>query len=229
MKVGALFSGGKDSVYALYWALNQAWDVRVLVTLAPKTSESWMFHYPNIWITKLQSESLGISHIFVETGGEEEKEIEDLERALEEAKREYEVEGIISGALASEYQRTRIERVCHRLNLKSFMPLWHKDQSMLLRDIIRAGFNVIITGVSAYGLDESWLGKSLDKSSIDELERLKKKYGIWPGGEGGEFETLVLDGPIFKRPIVIDKCEKVWEGDRGIFVIESAHLGDSKW
>ncbi len=223
MQVGSLFSGGKDSVYAVYWAINQAWDVKVLVSLIPKSSESWMFHFPNAWLTELQAESLGIPYIKVETSGEKEKELEDLETALRKAK-EYGIKGIISGALASEYQRTRIETVCHRLNLKSFMPLWHKNQVELLRDVVRAGFEVIITGVSAYGLDKSWLGRRLDEQMVRELERLQEKYGVWAGGEGGEFETLVLDGPIFKKRLVIDEIDKVWEGNRGILVVKKAHL-----
>ncbi len=224
MKVGSLFSGGKDSVYAIYWTLNQAWDISVLITLSPKRTDSWMFHYPNTWITKLQSKALGIPQIMIETEGEKEKELDDLSKALSKAKKEYGIEGIVSGALSSEYQRTRIERVCHRLNLKSFTPLWHKDQVMLLKSMVRAGFEIIITSVSAYGLDKNWLGRIIDYKTINDLESLYKKYGVWPGGEGGEFETLVTNGPIFKKRIVIDNYERIWKGESGILIIKSAHL-----
>ena len=223
MKIAALFSGGKDSVYALYWAINQAWDARVLVNISPETQDSWMFHFPNSWITKLQSKSIGIPLITRRTTGKKEEELHDLELALNEAKK-YNITGIISGALASEYQKTRIETVCHKLNLKSFSPLWHKNQIMLLKEMVRAGFEIVITSVSAYGMTKEWLGSRIDYEMIKKLEKMASKYGIWPAGEGGEFETLVLDGPIFKKRIIIDESKIHWEKDRGILEITSAHL-----
>ncbi len=226
MKVSSLFSGGKDSVYAVYWAINQAWEVETLVNIIPKRDDSWMFHYPNAWISKLQAEAMGIPIISVETEGDKETEIGDMEKALRLAKENYKVGGVISGALASEYQRIRIETVCHKLGLKSFTPLWHKNQIQLLNDIVSAGFDVIITSVSAFGLDESWLGRKLDKNAVSQLERLQEKYGIWPAGEGGEFETLVLDGPIFKKRIVIDESINEWRGNSGVMLVKMAHLAE---
>ena len=137
---------------------------------------------------------------------------------------EIEIDGVISGALASEYQRTRIEKVCYDLNIKSFTPIWHKNQELILRNLINAGFKIIVVGVFAQGFDETWLGRSIDESCIDELVKIQKKYGINIAGEGGEFETLVLDGPIFKKKLVLDEVSKEWKRDSGILKVIKSHL-----
>ncbi len=218
MRVVALVSGGKDSIYAMYWALNQGWEIPCMISVEPKSDESWMFHYPNVWLTKLQAEAMGIRQVYIKTLGEKEKELDDLEKALANAKKEYNVIGVLSGAVASEYQRTRLERVAYNAGLKNFNPLWHKDQARLVKDVIRAGFDVVIAGVSAEGLGKELIGKKLDEF----LNNIGKS--ISPVGEGGEFETLVLDGPIFHKKIVIDDYEIIWDKGRGYLKVDKARL-----
>ncbi len=220
MKVAALFSGGKDSVYAIYIAQQWGWKVTNLITLEPEKKDSWMFHSINIQITELIAEAINIPIIKKYTKGEKEKELADLENIL----KDLEIDGVISGAIASEYQRTRIEKICHQLKLKSFTPLWHKDQNLILNDLYNAGFNIIIVGVFAQGLDKTWLGRKIDEKSIDELKRIKKKYMLNEAGEGGEFESLVLDGPIFKNKLFLDKTAIEWKRDNGILKVIKAHI-----
>jgi diphthine-ammonia ligase len=157
-----------------------------------------------------------------DTSAEKETELEDLTEVLQSL----EIDGVISGAIASEYQRTRIERVCDRLGIKSFTPLWHKNQELLLRDQINAGFHIIIVGVFAEGFDETWLGRTIDRAAIDELVHLHEKHGINIAGEGGEYETLVLSGPVFSKKLVIDESIKQWNRDSGTFQVKTAHLQD---
>jgi diphthine-ammonia ligase len=220
MKVASLFSGGKDSVYSIYVAQQWGWDITHLVTLEPEQKDSWMFHSVNIGLTTFLSTALGIPLIRKQTSGEKETELNELKDVLINLN----IDGVISGAIASEYQRTRIEQICHELNLKSFTPLWHKNQEMLLRDMVSAGFSVLIVGVFAHGFDESWLGKPLNEQTIDELLKIHEKYQINLAGEGGEFETLVLDGPIFSQKLVIDQAKVEWKRDHGIYQITKAHL-----
>jgi diphthine-ammonia ligase len=220
MKVAALFSGGKDSVFAVYIATQYGWDITTLVTLFPEQSDSWMFHSINITQTDLIAKALGIPLVKKKTRAEKETELSDLQQLLENL----DIDGVISGAIASEYQRTRIERVCDDLGLKSFTPLWHKNQEHLLRDQIQAGFHIIIVSVSADGFDETWLGKTIDAATLNALVRLRKTHGINIAGEGGEYETLVLSGPLFSQKIIIDSAEKHWERDSGVFVVQKSHL-----
>ena len=212
MKIAVLFSGGKDSCYAVYWALSQAWEVQCLLSMIPGKPDSYMFHYPNIQLVDKQAKLIGIPILKKTTKAEEEKELEDLEKLLQKAKKEYGLEGVVSGAVASEYQRTRIERVCHKLGLKSFIPLWHKNQEQLLREEVKAGFEIIVVGVYAEGLDDTWLGRKIDEKTVDELAKNKLLSTI---GEGGEFETFVVNGPIFKEKMKITEKQKQWDGTRG--------------
>ncbi|HWR27184.1 MAG TPA: diphthine--ammonia ligase [Candidatus Thermoplasmatota archaeon] len=220
MRVAALFSGGKDSIFAVYITQQYGWEVSHLVSLLPKKPDSWMFHSINIHLTDLQAKSIGIPLVKRATAAEKEAELEDLTQAVQDL----EIDGVVSGAIASEYQRTRIEKVCDNLGLKSFSPLWHKNQELLLRDQVKAGFHIIIVGVFAEGFDETWLGRTLDEETIDALVSLQKKQGINIAGEGGEYETLVLSGPMFSKRLIIDESGKEWNRDSGVFQVKQAHL-----
>ncbi len=220
MRVAALFSGGKDSVFALYIAQQYGWEVTHLVTLLPDKSDSWMFHSINTQHTGMLAQALGVPLVKRTTAAEKETELLDLQKILQEL----EIDGVISGAIASEYQRTRIEKICDELGIKSFTPLWHKNQALLLRDQVNAGFHIIIVGVFAEGFTESWLGRTIDKATIETLEQLNQSHGINIAGEGGEYETLVLSGPLFSRRLVIDESVKEWNRDSGVLQVKKAHL-----
>ncbi|RLF40319.1 MAG: TIGR00289 family protein [Thermoplasmata archaeon] len=222
MRVAALFSGGKDSVYSIYITKQFGWDITHLVTILPRNKDSWMFHTVNIHLARKVAEAINIPHITRETKGVKEEELDDLKKILEKL----EIDGVISGAISSEYQRTRIERVCHNLGLKSFTPIWHKNQTMLLKDQLKAGFKIIIVGVYADGFNETWLARTLDDKTIDEIVSLEEKYGINTAGEGGEYETLTLDGPIFKKKIVLDEYIKHWYRESGYLEVKKIHLED---
>lgn len=220
-----LFSGGKDSVMSLYHALSDGHDVAYILSMVSKRDDSYMYHVPNIHMTKLSSESLGIPLLQWDTSGVEEKELDDLREALLFLKNEG-VEGIYSGALFSTYQRSRIDSICDDLGLKSVSPLWHVDPLEYMLEILELGFKVIISGVFAAGLDESWLGRVIDKEALDELIVIADKYRINLAFEGGEAETFVLDGPIFKKSISILESHNEWDCDSGVFIIDNAVLAD---
>lgn len=219
MKVAGLFSGGKDSVYALYIAEQYGWDITHLVSIFSENKDSWMYHSVNIHLTKILAEALEIPLISKTTKGEKEEELSSLKDVLSTI----DIDGVISGAIASEYQRTRIEQVCHDLSLKSFTPLWHKDQSLLLKDMINAGFIIKIVGIFADGFDQTWLGRTIDTQTYQELQKIQQK-GINIAGEGGEYETLVIDGPIFKKKLVLSETKKQWKRDHGSLLVTNAFL-----
>lgn len=222
--VAVLFSGAKDSTFAIYKAMSMGMNVKFLVTLIPKSDESYMFHHPNVRWTKLQSEAIGIKLITKETEGEKEKELEDLKDVLNSLKDE--IDGVVSGALESRYQRVRIDRICRDLGLESFSPMWKLSMRDYFQEMIGSGFQNIITAVAAEGLDETWLGRRIDLKTLKDLEKVSRKYGIHKGGEGGEYESFVLDGPIFNKRVEIIKARKEWDGVRGVYIIEEAKLVD---
>jgi predicted ATP pyrophosphatase (TIGR00289 family) len=185
--------------------------------------ESYMFHVPNIHITELSSEAMGIPLIKAKTHGVKEKELDDLKSVLKDLK-DKGVEAIFAGALASKYQKSRIDQLCIDVGLISKAPLWHVDPREYMEEIINLGFEVIIISVSAEGLDESWLGRRIDSKLLDEIIKLHNKYGMHMAFEGGEAETLVLDCPIFKKHIKILESSNVWDRDNGYFLISKAEL-----
>jgi predicted ATP pyrophosphatase (TIGR00289 family) len=220
MRVAVLATGGKDSVLALYHILQQGYEVAYLVTMIPLREDSWMFHYPNIRLIDLFADAVNIPLVKAETSGVKEEEVEDLKKLIQTL----DVEGVVSGAIASNYQKERVDKICRQLNLKSIAPLWHRDQSEILREILRLRFEVVITGVYAIGFDEEWLGRRIDQSVIQDLLRLNEAYGVSIVGEGGEFETLVVDAPFFRKKISILNAEKVWKGQSGHYLISKAQL-----
>jgi len=222
MRVAVLVSGGKDSVLALHHILNKGYAVKCLVSMIPLRADSWMFHYPNIRLTDMLAKAVGIPLIKAETSGVKEKEVQDLKRLINKL----DVEGVVSGAIASSYQKTRIDTVCRQLELKSVTPLWHEDPLDILKEILELNFEVVITGVYAYGFDRQWLGKKIDEDAVDALVRLNKKYQTSIVGEGGEYETLVLDAPFFKKRIKILESETIWENQGGYLSITRAKLED---
>lgn len=223
MRLGVLFSGGKDSSYALLKAEEKE-QVVCLISIISKNKESYMFHTPNIEITKLQSEATGLPIVQIFTEGKKEEELKDLKKAIEKAVKEFKIEGIVTGAVESVYQAERIQKICSDLDIWCFNPLWKKDQEELLKEILENKFKVIISGVFAYPLDERWLGKEIDEKTIKELVKLKEKYSISPSGEGGEIETTVLDAPFFKKRIEILDSEIISKENSGVFIIKKTKL-----
>ncbi len=223
MKLGVLFSGGKDSTLALHKAAEKE-EVTCLITLESKNPESYMFHTPNINLTTLQAKALNLPLVVKLTEGKKEEELEDLEVAISEAAKRFGVEGIVTGAVASVYQAERVQRICQRLDLWCFNPLWKKNQQVLLEELLEKHFRVVISGIFAYPLDEKWLGKEIDPEVIRKLVELQRDYGISPSGEGGEIETSVLDAPMFKQKIEIVNSMVNAHANSGVFIINQARL-----
>ena len=223
MRLGVLFSGGKDSTLALYLSAEKE-EVVCLITVVSKNPESYMFHTPNIDVTALQAEALGLPLVSVITEGQKEEELADLEGAIAEAKRKYQIDGVVTGAVESVYQASRVQRICNGLDVWCFNPLWKFDQKALLEKLLEKKFRVIISGIFAYPLDEKWLGKQIDAQVIARLVGLQGQYGISPSGEGGEIETTVLDAPMFKQKIEILNSNVEAKGNCGVYQIKQARL-----
>lgn len=225
INIGALVSSGKDSIYALHLMLEQNFKVKCMITLKSHNPDSYMFHTPAIELVKLQSEAIGIPLLEGSTKGEKEAELTDLKKTIKEAKEKYKLDGIVTGALFSNYQRERIEKICDALQLKAFSPLWHMDQEKEMQDILDAGFKFILTKVAAEGLSKDWLNELITEEHIKKLLTLNEKVGLNVAGEGGEFESLMIDGPIFKKRIEIVESEIEEEGEHvATLLVKKARL-----
>ena len=231
----SLFSGGKDSSWALYRALEDGLNVSRLLTVHP-SEESYMYHVPETQLARLAAESIGIELVEVEpgdlgaaaaddAGAQGDAELEPLEAAVADLADEIDLAGVTAGAIESEFQTSRIQEMCDRLGIDLFAPLWQRDPETLAAAMLDAGFEITILQVAAYGLDESWLGRTLDAEAIDELRELTDEYGVHLLGEGGEFETFVTDGPHMDRRIDLE-YDTEWHGDSGRVRITDARLAE---
>jgi asparagine synthase (glutamine-hydrolysing) len=213
MKTAVLFSGGKDSCYSAYLAKQKGNELVCLISIFSENKESYMFHTPSIKKTKEQAKVMEIPLIIQKTKGKKEEELNDLEKAIKKAKKKYKIKGIVTGAIQSVYQKSRIENICNKLNLKCINPLWEKDEIKYLEELVKNKFKVIITAVAAYPLNKTWLGREINSKFIEDVKELKDKYKIHPAGEGGEFETFVLDCPLFKKSLEIKSFKDTKEGE----------------
>lgn len=223
MRVGVLCSGGKDSLFACFCAMQEE-EVSCLVTVFPENPESYMFHTPNLHMVALQAKASGIPLVAKPGSGREEEELEDLAIAIGEARERYRIDGVVTGALQSVYQSSRVQRTCRDLGLWCFNPLWYADPDAYMKKLISSGFRVIVSAVGSEPFDPSWLGRTLDLSALRDLREYAEKYGTSLTGEGGEYETLVLDAPFFRQSIVIEEAEPFWRNYRGVLRVARARL-----
>ena len=220
MNLGVLFSGGKDSTMATWLAQKAGHEIACLITLHSENPDSYMFHTPSIKRTEKQATVMDLPLITKNTKGIKEKELVDLEDVIKIAIEKYSIQGIVTGALHSDYQASRIQKICDKLRIECVNPLWHKDEFQYLQDIIKSKFKVIITGVSAYPLNASWLGRVINEDFIRDVTKLNEQYKIHVAGEGGEFESFVLDCPMFKRPLEVTGADFTGEDNSWKMEIE---------
>jgi len=225
MKLASLFSGGKDSTYAIHVAKKQGHEVKCLLSVFPKSDESHLLHYPNMKWTKLQSQSMNIPQLTITSNSDEtDNELSLIEKLLQDAKDQFQIEGLVHGGIKSKFQKEKFENVCSKLHLTVIAPLWDADPEHYMNELIDSKFNFIMTTVSSDGLDDSWLGKTISKSDIFSLKHLSEKFGFNLNFEGGEAETFVINCPLFTNSIKINKFEKEWDGYGGRFEIVDAGL-----
>jgi diphthine-ammonia ligase len=220
LRVAALVTGGKDSALALHRTLKKGYKVKHLVTMVPQREDSWMFHYPNIHMVDLFAQAVDIPLVKAETSGIKEAELTDLRQVLARL----DVDAIVTGAIFSQYQKKRVDEICQELGLKHISPLWHEAPLELLKEIVTLKMETIIVGVYAYGFDETWLGRKINEDTIKDLVELNRKFQVSLVGEGGEYETLVLDAPFFKKKIQLIETKKIWEGQSGYSIVKQAVL-----
>ena len=217
MRLASLYSGGKDSSFSLYVAEQMGHDIPYLVNVVPEDKASWIFHTPNLNVVPAIAEAMGKELILGRSTGEEDSDMEGLRQALDGL----DIDGIVTGAVWSDYQWDRMNIVCGDLGLRFFAPMWRKDQDYLMEQMIDAGVEAVIVGCYAEGFDESWLGRPLNHETLAELRKLRDKYGISIMGEGGEYESLTLNSPSFRYPLKIAGSRKEWNRNNGLLCVES--------
>ena len=221
MRLASLFSGGKDSVFSMYLAVQSGYEVPYIVSMKPVNNESWIFHVPNIDMVPAMAEAMGRIHVQGYTDGTEEGDMSGLREALSGL----DVDGIVMGAVWSDYQMDRMNRVCDELGLKVFAPLWRKSQDLVLDEIVDSGIEAVIIGYYAEGFGPEWLGRKIDRDAVDELAGLNRRFSVSVTGEGGEYETFVTDSPLHSYPLEITSSENEIGRNTGTMNILSIRQG----
>ena len=226
MRVCSLLSGGKDSNYALYRALNDGAEVSCILVVMPGRSDSWMFHVPNSWVAILQASAMGYGdRVYVlRVSGEKEKEVDELHYGLKAIHERRGFDTIVVGALASRYQYERIARIAGLLGVSVYAPAWQIDQEEYMRLLVESGFKIMITRVSTMGLPTSLVGKIIDPDMLEDILERSRRYGFNPAFEGGEAETLVVDAPHYSSRLSVDGRVEVYGENEAELVVERAWL-----
>jgi len=249
MKFVALISGGKDSIFNALQLVKQGHELVCLANLYPPNGDEldcYMYQSVGSEMIEQIAECIGKplyrcpiigtpKRLEMEYDGKdcEGDEVEDLFQLLKVVKENHpDVIGVSSGAINSTYQKNRVENLCERLDMVSLALLWEVDQKQLLDNMIDSGMNSILIKVASYGLTKANLNKTI-KEMKPVLYNLSDQYGGHVCGEGGEFESLTLDCPLYKKRIVIDDYDVVMHTDNGIdevayMKVKSSHLEEKE-
>jgi diphthine-ammonia ligase len=221
MTATALVSGGKDSIYAAYLADCQGWPVEELVTVRPSDPDSPMFHTPNLDLVAQQARAWGKRHRDVAVGSSGATgELAALTEALVGARGPVTV-----GAIASSFQWSRVLRAADGAGRRVYAPLWRVDPGRVVREEIASGLDIRLVHLAAEPLTAELLGRRLDLELLGEIERRSRSIRpVNVAGEGGEFETLVVDAPFFRSRIVLDRTETIVTGSTARLAVLSSHL-----
>lgn len=200
--------------------MQQGHEVVRLVTMVPQRADSWMFHFPNVHLTDLFAEAIGIPLLKADTSGEKETEVTDLKRVLASLS----IDAVVSGAIFSQYQKERIDGICKELRIRHVVPLWQENPLSLLKEILELKVKAIIVGAYAHGFTQDWLGREIDENAVHDLIELNKRFEVSIVGEGGEYETLILDAPFLGKRIKLIETERIWQGASGYLLVKKAVL-----
>ena len=196
------WSGGKDSCFACYRAMSQGYDISHLLNFISKEYKRVSFHGTEDKLIQLQAEALGMPLLQKETTGNGyEQEFKEAVRSLIPDG----IKGMIFGDVYLQEHKDWVERVCRELGIEAVEPLWGEKPERILLDFIDAGFEAIIVSAKADLFGKEWIGQKVDR---DFFKYLKEK-SIDICGENGEYHTLVVDGPLFKKKIRITESKSI--------------------
>ena len=207
-----MYSGGKDSTYAIDHALEKGWDIEYLISIKPNRTDCYLFHYATVEHTKELAKILEIPHIMEKCKiADPEKEAQIVKKIVENQQKTKPVNAVVLGGTGlQETQLRSIQNALRPLGIEVFASHAGEEHDLVIEQMLNKGYEIMITQVASDGL-MPWLGRTLTKENFSELKKDSLMYKFHIGFEGGYADTLVLDGPIFKNKLKIDSFEKVIE------------------
>ena len=220
-QVFASWSGGKDSCLACYRAIASGLKVRYLANTVTEDGKRSRSHGLPAEVLQVQSQAVGIPLVQRRTTWDNyEAEFKSMLRTFKQEG----VNGGVFGDIDFEEHRQWVERVCQEVDIVPHLPLWGESQNKILRDFIDLGFEAVIIATKADLFGREWLGQMIDLNFIKHLDELRETKDITPCGEAGEYHTLVIDGPLFKKRMEILKTRKVFRDTRWFLDILDTEL-----
>jgi uncharacterized protein (TIGR00290 family) len=209
------WSGGKDCCLACFKAMNDGLDVRFLLNMATEDGMRSRSHGLSKEVLEMQAQAIDLPLIQRMTSWNNYEQ--EFSKVLLELKEQGVTDGIF-GDIDLDEHRLWVERVCQEYGITPHLPLWAQDQSALLREFIDSGFKALIVAVDASVMGEEWLGRVVDANLVVDLE---KAGNITPCGEAGEYHTLVIGGPIFKKDLEVSTAERIMRDNHWYLDIKS--------
>ncbi|MHA1994928.1 MAG: Dph6-related ATP pyrophosphatase [Candidatus Hodarchaeales archaeon] len=206
MKVTCLVSGGKDSIFALWCALHQ-FEVISIINIRPNTSDSFLFHIPNTQYVSLIAKMLNLPLLEVNTDF---SNVNEETSMLTKTFIDSGADAIIIGGIRSEFQRYRFNYAALQANMYCLNPLWRLSPRTYMEELLNNNFHIILVSVSAMGFGKDLLGEKLTLERLGTLMSLKGVSELAMTGEGGEYESFVLDAPFFPSRIVVKESKVHW-------------------
>ncbi len=224
MRILCLFSGGKDSSYALHRMLMSGFDVVALLTIRSRNPDSWLYQVPGMEISHLFQRLTGIPVEIFDSPEDPEDEERELSRILGVLRSKYNLDAVCSGAFLSDYQRMRFTNAAYENGLISYTPLWRKDGRRYMEELAQQGFSYILLSYASAGFTPNLLGKEVDGPLLEKLLAISDRWGSHPAFEGGEAETLVIKAPLYKGSLEISGGVEQEGEYNARFIIEEARI-----
>lgn len=214
MDVAILYSGGKDSTFAIQHAREKGWNIKYLISVKPARKDCYLFHYATVELTKELAEMMGIPHFYAGCkAAEPAKEAAIVKEIVSKNQKKMKVDAVVLGGTGlQETQIRSIQNALRQLGVDVFASHAGEEHDIIMEEMLNRGYEILITQIASDGL-RGWLGKKITKENFSQLKKDSVKYGFHIGFEGGYADTLVTDCPLFPKRLVIENMSLVFEDD----------------
>ena len=228
MDIAILYSGGKDSTFAIQHAKEKNWNIKYLISVKPTRKDCFLFHYATVEHTKDFAKILEIPQFYIKCKvADPSKEANLIKEIVESNQKKLRIDAVVLGGTGlQETQLKSIQNALRPLNVDAFASHAGEDHDLVMGKMLDNGYGILITQIASDGLKD-WLGKKITKENFSQLKKDSVKYGFHIGFEGGYADTLVIDCLLFDKKMIIEDMSVIFEDDYcGHVVINKCRMED---
>ncbi|MBI4452109.1 diphthine--ammonia ligase [Candidatus Woesearchaeota archaeon] len=230
MDVAVLYSGGKDSTFAIQHAKEKGWDIKYLISVKPTRKDCFLYHFATVEQTKELAKMLQIPHFYVKCRiADPVREADIVREIIEKNQSRMKVDAVVLGGTGlQETQLKSIQNALSPLKVDAFAAHAGEDHDLVMEQMLEKGYEILITQIASDGLKD-WLGKKITKENFTQLKKDSVKYGFHIGFEGGYADTLVTDCPLFSKKLVVDDMSIIFDDNYcGHVVVNKYRMEDKE-